>query len=280
MPLPSPPHTLLTAAGRDTMKSCGDCAVATLSAICTGTQLDDASDTIAELTADKLPDGGTYTTALYVATVARRRPPCVDADDTSSSSRLPDVVHDTPPPRMPVPGDAPCAADKMTAPTELNTPALHTEDDDEPEGMLNDTIAVTTTVLGGTVLTLGLSDGVTEGDALRETETLPLGEDEADDDSDDDSEEESAALPLADELTEADADTEALNEEVAATDTLDDADTDDDTDGSDVTDADTLDDSVRLELTLAVDDSETLLVTAMDELGLPLDDALDEAELE
>ena len=77
---------------------------------------------------------------------------------------------------MPVPGDAPCAADKMTAPTELNTPALHTEDDDEPEGMLNDTIAVTTTVLGGTEDADGDTEAVSEEDALDVALTLLAGD--------------------------------------------------------------------------------------------------------
>ena len=56
MPLPSPPHTLLTLTGRDTKNSSGDDDVATPRAIVTGTQLDVGSATSAALTAAKLPD--------------------------------------------------------------------------------------------------------------------------------------------------------------------------------------------------------------------------------
>jgi homoserine dehydrogenase len=50
---------------------------------------------------------------------------------------------------MPVPGEAPCAEASITAPTEDSTEALHTADAEVPEGMLNDSVVVSTTVVAG-----------------------------------------------------------------------------------------------------------------------------------
>ena len=75
-------------------------------------------------------------------------------------------MHDTGPPRIPVPGDAPCADASITAPTDDSTDALHTAAADVPEGILNDSVDVSTTVVGGMDETEGLSEGVTDVDAL------------------------------------------------------------------------------------------------------------------
>ena len=201
---------------------------------------------------------------------------------------------------MPAPGDAPCAAARTTAPTDDSTDTLHTAAEDEPDGMLKDTVAVSTTVVGGTDDTDGLSDGVTDGDTLEETEMLPVTDDEKDADSDIDGVSVSAELPLGVALTEADAATEtlaeddsviealsdddavieALSDDDTATDALTDDDVDGDTDAAEDTLAVALGDTVELALTLADDEGETLLDTTADALRLPLDDTLTDAELE
>ena len=61
---------------------------------------------------------------------------------------------------MPVPGEAPCADASITAPTEDSTEALHTADAEVPDGMLNDSVVVSTTVVAGMEETEGLSEGV------------------------------------------------------------------------------------------------------------------------
>ena len=101
---------------------------------------------------------------------------------------------------MPVPGEAPCADASITAPTEDSTEALHTADAEVPDGMLNDSVVVSTTVVAGMEDTDGLSEGVTEGDTLNVTVKL------VDDDEDNDD----AGLAL----------TEILDEEEAATEPL------------------------------------------------------------
>ena len=92
-------------------------------------------------------DSGTYTVALYVATV-------------------PTSVQETEPPTMPVPDDAACAVVRMTAATEDSTGELHTADDTEPDGTLKRTAEDSTTVVGGTGDAEGLPDDETDADAL------------------------------------------------------------------------------------------------------------------
>ena len=75
-------------------------------------------------------------------------------------------MHETGPPRRPVPGEAPCADASITAPTDDSTEALHTADAEVPDGMLNDSVEVSTTVVGGTADPDTLSEGVAEGDTL------------------------------------------------------------------------------------------------------------------
>ena len=127
-------------------------------------QLDDGRPTIALLTATISPDCGTYTVALYVATV-------------------PSSVHETEPPTMPVPDDAACAVARTTAATDDSTGELHTEDDTEPDGTEKDTIVVSTVVVAGPVELDTLSEGVRESEALSDGVALSDG---ADDDLDGD----------------------------------------------------------------------------------------------
>ena len=141
-------------------------------------------------------------------------------------------MHDTAPPRIPVPGEAPCADARRTMPTDDSTDALHAAEGRVPEGILNDTDTVSTTVVGGTDDTDGLSEGVTDEDALLDTVVLP--------DSVDD--------------TVRDVDTDRLNvavsdaEAVALLDTLRDSEREGDTDalalelGDALAEADALDD--------------------------------------
>ena len=73
---PSPQTYVGAERGRLTTKSRGlDTPVATDSAICTEEKLDGASCGIEDITAGTLDVGGTYSDALYVARLARRRPP-------------------------------------------------------------------------------------------------------------------------------------------------------------------------------------------------------------
>ena len=129
-----------------------------------------------------------YSTALYVARVARRRPCDEEAARASASCREPLVVHDTAPPRIPVPGEAPCADARRTMPTDDSTEALHAADGRVPDGILNEIDTVSTTVVGGTDDTDGLSDGVIDDDALLEavaiTEELTDGVSDGDKDTD------------------------------------------------------------------------------------------------
>ena len=94
-----------------------------------------------------MPDCGTYTGALYVATV-------------------PSSVQETEPPTMPVPDDAACAVARMTAATDDSTGELHTADDTEPDGTLKRTAEDSTTVVGGTGDAEGLTDDEADADAL------------------------------------------------------------------------------------------------------------------
>ena len=155
-------------------------------------------------------------------------------------------MHETEPPRMPVPGDAPCADASITAPTDDSTDALHTADAEVPDGMLKDSVVVSTTVVAGMEETEGLSEGVTEGDTLNVTVKLV----DIDEDCDD------AGLAL----------TEMLEEEEATTETLTVCEIDADPVGVGDALIATLDDTEDVELT--VDDT------------LTLDDALDEGDVE
>ena len=152
-----------------------------------------------------MPDCGTYTVALYVATV-------------------PTSAQDAEPPTMPVPDDAASAVDRRTAATDDSTGELHTADDDEPEGTLNDTAEVSTTVVGGTGDAEGLNDDETDEDALVDCDALVDAETEDDDEIDADA--------ADDEETEADSDCDGDADRVC--DTLA------DTDSDEVSDADTL----------------------------------------
>ena len=58
-------------------------------------------------------------------------------------------------------------------PTDDSTDALHAAEGRVPEGILNDTDTVSTTVVGGTDDTDGLSEGVADEDALLDTVVLP-----------------------------------------------------------------------------------------------------------
>ena len=58
-------------------------------------------------------------------------------------------------------------------PTDDSTDALHAADGTVPEGILKDTDTVSTTVVGGTDDTDGLSEGVTDDDTLLDTVVLP-----------------------------------------------------------------------------------------------------------
>ena len=172
--------------------------------------------------------------------------PAEPAEPAEPSWRDPDVVHETGPPRMPVPGEAPCADASITAPTEDSTEALHTADAEVPDGMLNDSVVVSTTVVAGIEDTDGLSEGVTEGDTLNVTVKL------VDDDADNDD----AGLAL----------TEILDEEDATTELL--AVCELDADAVGVGDA----------LIATLDDTEDVELT--DDDTLTLDDALDEGDVE
>ena len=120
---------------------------------------------------------------------------------------------------MPVPGEAPCAEASITAPTEDSTEALHTADAEVPEGMLNDSVVVSTTVVAGMEDTDGLSEGVTDVEELIVADSLGEGLSEADtvleSDTDDDNVEDTDTLADDDEDADALADDDTL--------TLDDA---------------------------------------------------------
>ena len=151
---------------------------------------------------------------------------------------------------MPVPGEAPCADASITAPTDDSTEALHTADAEVPDGMLNDSVEVSTTVVGGMEETEGLSEGVTD------VEELIVGD--------------------------------SLDERLIEAVTVLESDTDDDTvsdtvnDGDDVKDADALTDDD----TLTLEDTELATLDEMDDVELTdddtltLDDALDEGDVE
>ena len=106
--------------------------------------------------------------------------PAEPAEPADPNWRDPDVVHETGPPRMPVPGEAPCADASITAPTEDSTEALHTADAEVPDGMLNDSVVVSTTVVAGMEDTEGLSEGVTDVEELIVADSLGEGLIEAD----------------------------------------------------------------------------------------------------
>ena len=73
---------------------------------------------------------------------------------------------------MPVPGDAACADARITELTDDSTDALHTADDDVPDGTLKDSVAVSTTVVGGTDDADGVAEGVSDAELLTDTVTL------------------------------------------------------------------------------------------------------------
>ena len=81
---------------------------------------------------------------------------------------------------MPVPGEAPCAEASITAPTEDSTEALHTADAEVPDGILNDSVVVSTTVVAGMEDTEGLSEGVTDVEELIVADSMGEGLSEAD----------------------------------------------------------------------------------------------------
>ena len=143
-----------------------------------------------------MPDCGTYTVALYVATV-------------------PTSAQDTEPPTMPVPDDAACAVDRRTAATDDSTGELHTADDDEPDGTANDTIEVSTVVVAGPDELDALSEGERESEALSDGVTLSDGADgDADGDADTVIDSDCDALPLDvnDKLSDADDDADIDND--------------------------------------------------------------------
>ena len=147
---------------------------------------------------------------------------------------------------MPVPGEAPCADASITAPTDDSTEARHTADAEVPDGKLNDSVEVSTTVVGGMEETEGLSEGVTDGDTVGVTDTL--GEEDNDNDK--------AVLAL----------TELLDDDETAEEPLPVCETDEDRVCVDDKLLDTLDETDVVEL--ANDDT------------LTLDDALDEGDVE
>ena len=106
---------------------------------------------------------------------------------------------------MPVPGEAPCADASITAPTDDSTDALHTADAEVPDGMLKDSVVVSTTVVAGMEETEGLSEGVTEVEELIVADSLNEELIEADtlldSDTDEDNVSEADALTVDDTLT-------------------------------------------------------------------------------
>ena len=83
-----------------------------------------------------------------------------------------------------MPGDAACADARITELTDDSTDALHTADDDVPDGTLKDSVAVSTTVVGGTDDADGDTDGDNDDEALAETDTLVTTDAEDVDDTD------------------------------------------------------------------------------------------------
>jgi DNA-binding protein YbaB len=77
---------------------------------------------------------------------------------------------------MPVPGDAACADARITELTDDSTDALHTADDDVPDGTLKDSVAVSTTVVRGT------DDA--DGDSVDDDERVFDGDSVSDNDGD------------------------------------------------------------------------------------------------
>ena len=69
---------------------------------------------------------------------------------------------------MPVPEEAPCADDNMTAPTDDSTGAAQAASAVVPDGKLTDDDIVRTTVVGGTEDAEGVGEGVKEADRLNE----------------------------------------------------------------------------------------------------------------
>ena len=75
-------------------------------------------------------------------------------------------MHDTVPPRIPLPGDATCAVASISEPTEASTGALHAAAADVPDGTANETLAVNTTVEGGIDDTEGVTEDESEDEAV------------------------------------------------------------------------------------------------------------------
>lgn len=104
-----------------------------------------------------------------MATDTRRREP---TEAALSSCRAPDVEHDTTPAIIPAPGEALCAVSSATVRTAANTDALHAATADVLDGIKKESVAVNTTVVGGTDEEEGLEEGVNE--ALPEADELEL----------------------------------------------------------------------------------------------------------
>ena len=94
-----------------------------------------------------------------------------------------------------MPGDAPCAAASITAPTDASTEELHAAVDDVPIGMLNVTLADSTTVVGGTDDREGVADALSVLESDSEEEGLL--ESVAEEDAVDESERDRLALVLS-----------------------------------------------------------------------------------
>ena len=97
-----------------------------------------------------------------------------------------------------MPGDAPCAAARITALTDDSTDAPHTAEADVPDGMLKDTVAVSTTVVGGMDEAEGLTVDDTEDEPLldvdRLLDTVAVSDNDDDRDTDTDGDEEAETL--------------------------------------------------------------------------------------
>ena len=112
-----------------------------------------------------------------------------------------------------MPGDAPCAAASITAPTDASTDELHAAVDDVPIGMLNVTLADSTTVVGGTDDREGVNEGVPDGDEVDESDALLVDVKDAESDAERESEAELDNDAL--ELSDGDKDEELLTEREA-----------------------------------------------------------------
>ena len=125
---------------------------------------------------------------------------------------------------MPVPGDAPCADASITAPTDDSTDALHTADAEVPDGMLKDSVVVSTTVVAGMEETEGLSEGVTEVEELIVADSLNEELIEADTLLDSDTDEDNVSDAVNDGDDDEDADALTVEDTLTLDDALDEGD--------------------------------------------------------